>query len=71
MAAKSQITVRHELDETKIVPLVAELHGSHDIVVIDTAGAASQATISRLDARTSCSCRLRPLPPTSSRLSRP
>ena len=45
MAAKSPITVRHELDETKIVPLVAELHGSHDIVVIDTAGAASQATI--------------------------
>ena len=27
------------------MPLVAELHGSHDIVVIDTAGAASQATI--------------------------
>jgi len=44
-AAKSPITVRHELDETKIVPLVAELHGSHDIVVIDMAGAASQATI--------------------------
>jgi chromosome partitioning protein len=43
--AKSPITVRHELDETKIVPLVAELHGSHDIVVIDTAGGASQATI--------------------------
>lgn len=44
-AAKSPVTVRHELDETKIVRLVAELHGSHDIVVIDTAGAASQATI--------------------------
>src|SRR5208337_1766418 len=43
--AKSPITVRHELDETKIVPLVAELHDSHDILVIDTAGAASQATI--------------------------
>ncbi len=26
--AKSPITVRHELDETKIVPLVAELHDS-------------------------------------------
>ena len=43
--AKHPITVRHVLDETKIVPLVAELHDSHDLVVIDTAGAASQATI--------------------------
>ena len=39
------ITVRHELDETKIVPAVIELHEAHDVVVIDTAGAASQATI--------------------------
>ncbi len=44
-AAKHPITVRHELDETKIVPLVSELHNSHDFVLIDTAGAASQATI--------------------------
>ena len=44
-AAKYPITVRHELDETKIVTLVAELHEAHDVVVIDTAGAASQATI--------------------------
>ena len=44
-AAKSPITIRHELDETKIVPLVTELHNSHDVLVIDTAGAASQATI--------------------------
>ncbi len=44
-AARSPITVRHELDETKIVPLVSELHEAHDVVVIDTAGAASQATI--------------------------
>jgi chromosome partitioning protein len=44
-AAKHPITVRHELDETKIVPLVSELHENHDVVVIDTAGAASQATI--------------------------
>ena len=29
----------------KIVPVVEELHNSHDVVVIDTAGAASQATI--------------------------
>jgi chromosome partitioning protein len=43
--AKHPITVVHELDETKIVPLVSELHDTHDIVVIDTAGAASQATI--------------------------
>jgi chromosome partitioning protein len=43
--AKSPITVRHELDETRIVPLVAELRDSHDVLVIDTAGAASQATI--------------------------
>jgi chromosome partitioning protein len=44
-AAKNPITVHHELDETKIVPLIAELQSSHDVVVIDTAGAASQATI--------------------------
>jgi chromosome partitioning protein len=44
-AAKQPITVRHELDETRIVPLVGELHETHDVVVIDTAGAASQATI--------------------------
>lgn len=44
-AAKHPMTIRHELDETKIVPLVGELHNSHDVVLIDTAGAASQATI--------------------------
>jgi len=44
-AAKHPITVRHELDETKIVPAVMELQEAHDVVVIDTAGAASQATI--------------------------
>jgi chromosome partitioning protein len=44
-AAKHPITIRHELDETKIVPLVSELHNAHDVVLIDTAGAASQATI--------------------------
>ena len=43
--ARGEITVRHELDETKIVPLVSELDETHDVVVIDTAGAASQATI--------------------------
>ena len=44
-SAKHPITVRHELDETQIVPLVSELQNSHDFVLIDTAGAASQATI--------------------------
>lgn len=43
--AKHPITVRHEVDETQIVPAVGELHNSHDLVVIDTAGAPSQATI--------------------------
>lgn len=44
-AAKHTITIRHELNETKIVPLVSELQNLHDLVLIDTAGAASQATI--------------------------
>ena len=39
------MTVLHELDETKIVPTVSDFQDSHDVVVIDTAGAASQATI--------------------------
>jgi chromosome partitioning protein len=43
--AKTPITVRHELDETAIVPLASDLHDSHDLVVIDTAGAGSQATV--------------------------
>jgi len=43
--ARYPITVRHELDETRIVSLVSELHEANDVVVIDTAGAASQATI--------------------------
>jgi chromosome partitioning protein len=34
-----------EIDETKIVPAVSELHERHDLVVIDTAGAAAQTTI--------------------------
>jgi chromosome partitioning protein len=44
-AAKHPITIRHELDETNIVPLVSDLHEQNDVVVVDTAGAASQATI--------------------------
>ena len=37
--------VRAEIDETRIVPTVSELHDKHDLVVIDTAGAATQATV--------------------------
>lgn len=39
------ITVRAETDETEIVPLATTLEGSHDLVVIDTAGAAARATV--------------------------
>lgn len=44
-AAKQKITIRHETDETNIVPLIEELHDTHDTVIVDTAGAATQATI--------------------------
>ena len=44
-ASKHPIAIEHELDETRIVPLVEFLHETHDVVVIDTAGAATQATI--------------------------
>jgi chromosome partitioning protein len=37
--------VRAEIDETRIVPMVSRLHETHDFVVIDTAGAATQATV--------------------------
>src|ERR1700677_4070001 len=43
--ARSPITVRHEVDETKIVPLVAELHESHHAVVIATDSGPSPAPI--------------------------
>lgn len=39
------ITVETELNETRIIPLVERLAESHDLVVIDTAGAAMQATV--------------------------
>lgn len=42
---KHPITVRAEIDETKIVPTATELEDEHDLVVIDTAGAAAQATV--------------------------
>jgi len=39
------INVHAELDETKIVPLAGELEKTNDLVLIDTAGAAAQATV--------------------------
>lgn len=42
---KYPIDVHHELRETNIVPLALELEENHDVVVIDTAGAATQATV--------------------------
>jgi chromosome partitioning protein len=39
------ITVRQQLDETKIIPQAEELSDTHDLLLIDTAGAAMQATI--------------------------
>ena len=42
-AAKQPITVEHEVDEARIVPLVSSLHDAHDVVVIDTAGEHTQA----------------------------
>lgn len=39
------VTVRHELDEGKIIPIVESLRDDHDLIIIDTAGAATQATV--------------------------
>ena len=39
------IATHTELDETKIIPLADRLAAEHDLVVIDTAGAAMQATV--------------------------
>jgi len=39
------IDIRQELDETAIVPVAGELESQRDLVVIDTAGAAMQATV--------------------------
>ncbi|WP_299211993.1 ParA family protein [uncultured Tateyamaria sp.] len=39
------MTLRQELDEAKIIPLVEALADDHDVIVIDTAGAATQATV--------------------------
>ena len=43
--ASDPINAVAETDETKIVPLAAELEEAHDLVVIDTAGASTQATV--------------------------
>jgi len=39
------IDIRQELDETVIVSVAEDLEARHDLVVIDTAGAAMQATV--------------------------
>ena len=39
------INIHHELEETNLVPLAGKLEQQKDVVVIDTAGAAMQATI--------------------------
>lgn len=39
------VTIETELNETKIIPLVEHLAETHDLLVIDTAGAAMQATV--------------------------
>ena len=39
------ITVEHELDETKVIPLARVSRRRNDLLVIDTAGAAMQATV--------------------------
>jgi chromosome partitioning protein len=39
------IEVRHELDETKLITLAEEMQARSDLLVIDTAGAALQATV--------------------------
>jgi len=39
------VTVARELDETRLIPLAGELEAAHDLLVIDTAGAAMQATV--------------------------
>src|SRR5258708_39203475 len=43
-AKKYAIPVRHELDETRIVPLITELDQQHDVVIVDTAGGPTTAT---------------------------
>lgn len=39
------IKAQTEINETRIIPLAEELSGQHDLLIIDTAGAATQATV--------------------------
>lgn len=39
------VSIHHELDEGKIIPTVEALRDNHDLIIIDTAGAATQATV--------------------------
>lgn len=39
------VEVRSEIDETAIIPTVSALQENHDFIVIDTAGASTQATV--------------------------
>lgn len=41
----TQINIATEVDETKIIPLAERLSNESDVLVIDTAGAATQATV--------------------------
>jgi len=43
--ARKPITVVHETDAAEIVPAARKLHAAHDLVVIDTAGAHTDAMI--------------------------
>jgi chromosome partitioning protein len=42
---RAPFEVREEIDETKIVSAIGELDEQNDLVVVDTAGAATQATV--------------------------
>ena len=54
---KAPFEVRAEIDETRIVPTVSALHEQHDLVVIDTAGAATRRPYSRSAVPIWCWCR--------------
>jgi chromosome partitioning protein len=41
--AKLPVAMHHVLDPDEILPLASKLHDSHDLIVIDTAGAAERA----------------------------
>lgn len=68
--ASYPIDIRTEADETKILPLVSELQESHDLIVIDTAGAAMQATVFAIGCADLVLIPVQPQVPMSSRPSR-